>query len=101
MDISLAEDLEKRKTTLAELGVATLPAMWLRPESHPHAGAMASKIGGQIAWPAHVVWPVCDGGTVIHAPAYGRRQGPRVAERATPRNYREVTGAARRIARSL
>jgi hypothetical protein len=60
MDVSLDDELRERKEILRDLGIPTLPAVWLRPEPRPSAGVFTSKIGGQIAWPEDIPWPVCD-----------------------------------------
>ncbi len=54
-------DLAKRAKLLHRLGIATLPAIWLRPYTQSGVAPTASKIGGLIAWPDKVPWPVCNG----------------------------------------
>jgi hypothetical protein len=60
MDRHLTAELEARSHILLELGVPTLPAVWLRPEADDGSGSEESKIGGQIGWPKGKPWPICD-----------------------------------------
>jgi hypothetical protein len=62
MDNDLAADLAFRAQRLKELGIATKPAVWLRPQPVAAGGTdtRGSKIGGAIAWPPSVPWPSCE-----------------------------------------
>jgi hypothetical protein len=59
---NLERDLASRGRRLRNLGIPILPAIWLRPRRviPGSIATTASKIGGNIAWPASVPWPVCE-----------------------------------------
>ncbi|WP_321475340.1 hypothetical protein [uncultured Paludibaculum sp.] len=62
MDGRSLEDFRHRNQILTTLGIPVRTTIWLRPGRTTPLPGSASKIGGVIAWPADVPWPVCDGG---------------------------------------
>jgi hypothetical protein len=62
MAYNLQRDLASRGRRLKNLGIPTLPAIWLRPKRvvPGSIGTTTSKIGGIIAWPTSVPWPICE-----------------------------------------
>ena len=62
MAYNLQRDLASRVGRLTDLGIPTKPAIWLRPKCVVPGtiGTTASKIGGNIAWPTSVPWPICE-----------------------------------------
>jgi hypothetical protein len=59
-------DDEQRAALLVELGLPTIPAVWLRPVPTSGINTKASKIGGKFAWPARVPWPRCQSRDVFN-----------------------------------
>src|SRR5579871_2557077 len=57
--------MHRREEILSKLGVATLPAIWLRPKPQDKLASTTSKLGGPIAWPADVSWPICEARDVL------------------------------------